>query len=443
MRREYREELAETVLSMVHTTSAEVLVSSEHSALTRFTRDTIHQNVAKDETAVSLRIIQGGKMGVARTNRLDRDSLAACVAHASELSHFSPADPMLGALPLCPPSATPAGAFDEITASASPQRRANAVSTIFEHARGINAWCAGYVSTSHNGMTIANSSGVLQSFDGTDAAMNTKMVAQDSTGFAEAYSNSIVSLDAHTIGERAASIATRSAAPIAVDPGAWTVILEPAAFGELLTYLGDHFSAQAFDEGSSFFGRELGRDIFANTLSILDDCEHPLAPSMPFDYEGYQKSRVELVMNGRINDIVTDSYYARKLQRPNTGHALPAPNAYGPQPTNLVVAAGTKSRNDLIAATSRGLLISRFWYIRVVDRRRAIVTGMTRDGTFLIENGKIGHGVKNMRFNVSIIDALTHCEPAHEQRRTGGYAYSLVVPTARIDGFTFTSGTDF
>src|SRR5580704_19437091 len=160
---------------------------------------------------------------------------------------------------------------------------------------------------------------------------------------------------------------------------------------------------------------------------------------MPSDYEGQPTMRLPLIENGVVKNIVTDSYYAKRLGRPNTGHALPAPNAFGPYPRHLVLTAGTKSFEQLVAETKRGLLITRFWYIRTVDQKKAIVTGMTRDGTFLIENGKIAGGVRNMRFNQSILEALGHCEFASAQARTAGYSYSIVVPAAKIDGFRFTS----
>ena len=164
---------------------------------------------------------------------------------------------------------------------------------------------------------------------------------------------------------------------------------------------------------------------------------------MPFDYEGRPKSRLALVDAGVVRNVVTDSYYAKKLNRPNTGHALPAPNAFGPQPLNIVIEPGSQSTQELIAQTKRGLLISRFWYIRTVDQKRAIVTGMTRDGTFLIENGKIAGGVRNMRFNQGIVDALRAVAFSNQQRRTGSYGYQMVVPAAKIDKFTFTSTTEF
>ncbi|MBV9271423.1 MAG: TldD/PmbA family protein, partial [Candidatus Eremiobacteraeota bacterium] len=257
------------------------------------------------------------------------------------------------------------------------------------------------------------------------------------------YDSNVSAIDAYKAAEISGSKASTSAKPKNVDPGHWTVILEPAAFGELFMYLADHFSARAFDEGSSFLSGALGSTVLGENVTIRDDYAHPLDPSMPFDYEGQPTQRLALIENGVARNIVTDSYYAKKLNRENTGHALPAPNAYGPQALSLVVDPGTKSVDELIAQTQRGLLISRFWYIRTVDQKQAIVTGMTRDGTFMIENGKITGGVRNMRFNQSIIEALKNCELSNEQRRTGSYSYSCVVPTAKIEGFAFSSGTAF
>ena len=269
------------------------------------------------------------------------------------------------------------------------------------------------------------------------------MNAADSTGFAEAYAAAVGTIDAPAVARIAAEKARAGAAPRAVDPGNWTVVLEPAAFGELFVYLTDHFSAQSYDEGSSFCSDGLDREYFSENVTVYDDYAHPLAPGMPFDFEGYPTQRLALVEKGVVRNIVTDSYYARKLERPNTGHALPAPNAYGPQPRNVAVAGGAKPLAQLIGETPRGLLVTRLWYVRPVDRKRAIVTGMTRDGTFLIENGRIIRGVHNLRFNVSILDALRACEFSEEQRRTGSYHYSLVAPAAKITGFTFTSTTEF
>jgi PmbA protein len=230
---------------------------------------------------------------------------------------------------------------------------------------------------------------------------------------------------------------------VSVEPGAWTVILEPPAFGELVQFLAGHFSAQAYHEGSSFLSERLGEHVMAPGVTIRDDYAHPLHPDAPFDYEGTPKQRTALIEGGIARTVVTDSAWARKLGRPNTGHGLPAPNAQGPYPLDLVVDPGSDSLDELIAGTKRGLLITRLWYVRIVDQRQTILTGMTRDGTFLIENGKIARGVRNLRFNQSLVDALGACTFSNEQQRTGSYGYALVAPAVKFDRFNFASTTDY
>jgi len=266
---------------------------------------------------------------------------------------------------------------------------------------------------------------------------------ESNRSWSEAYANDVATLDGKHAGDVAADKALRAAAPIAVEPGVWTVILEPATLGELLSYLAGHFSAQAYDEGSSFVSGSLGALCAGKNVTLADDCAHELHRGMPFDFEGYSRRQKQLVTGGVATGVVTDAYWARRLERPNTGHGMPAPSPSGPQALHLVVSAGDKSVERLIAETQRGLLISRFWYIRPVDQRKTIVTGMTRDGTFLIENGTLGPGVRNMRFNQSILEALKYAEFSHRQVRTEGYSYSIALPAVKFERFAFTSLTDF
>ena len=438
-----REALAERVLALSSADQTEVTVATEDADLTRFTHEEIHQNVARSDAGLSVRAILGLRTGTASTNLLDDDSLRATVDRAIAIATLAPEDPELAPLPSGGPTTTPKGAYVKATAEASPLLRAGMADAIFKVAESHGFWCAGFVRTQSAGYTIANSSGARASFDGTDSGINVKMTAADSTGYGQQYSPDATTLDAHAVAGTAAGKAKNSSEPRAVEPGDWTVIMEPAAFGEFFAYLSQHFSAQAYDEGSSFLSDGLDKRYFGENVTITDDYSHPLAPSMPFDFEGQPKQRVKLVEAGVAKSIVTDSYWAKKLGRENTGHALPAPNPYGPQAIDIVVAPGSKSTAELIAQTKRGLLISRFWYIRTVDQKKAIVTGMTRDGTFLIEDGKVTGGVRNMRFNQSIITALGKCEFSNAPQRTGDYWFSLVVPAAKIEGFTFSSGTQF
>lgn len=438
-----REAIAQRLLAASTADQTEVIVSATNNALTRFTHGISNQNVGTIDVNVSVRAIVDGRTGVAATNRTSDEDLKAVVQRAIDMAAFAPADPLQPTLPHGGAVDTPEGSFDDATARADAFARAQICDAILTEADEMGYWCAGYASTAQSGVTIANSSGALASFDGTDAQANVKMIAPDSSGFAEFYSTKIGAVDGRDVGRRSAHKARQSAEPRSVEPGEWTVILEPPAFGELLTYLVGHFSAQSFDEGSSFCSDGLDRSYFAKSVTIHDDYAHPLAPGMPFDFEAQPKERLTLVEAGVVRNIVTDSYYAKKLHRANTGHALPAPNAWGPQALNVVVSPGTKSTEELVAETTRGLLISRFWYIRTVDQKKTIVTGMTRDGTFLIEHGRITGGVRNLRFNQSIVEALGAVSFSKDQHRTGQFSYSLVVPTAKLERFNFTSTTEF
>ena len=420
------------------------MVRDDDTGLTRFTQNAIHQNVVARDTVVRVRVVTDARTGVAATNDTSDASLQAVVERARAMAALAPRDeawPGLAAVGRG--AAAPPGAFDGAAAHATPERRASLVAEIFEAAHERELWAAGYVTTGRSGITIANSAGTVASFDGTTCAINVKANGADSTGYAERYGNALAVLDAGAVAHTAAEKAVRGADPIAVEPGAWTVILEPPAFGELFSYLTDHFSAQAYDEGSSFASSGLGRTYAGTNVNVADDHAHPLHAGMPFDFEGYPTARTPLFAGGTAAGVVTDATWSRRLGRPNTGNGQPAPSAAGPEPMHVVVAPGTRDVRDLIAETERGLLVTRFWYIRPVDRRKAIVTGMTRDGTYLIEKGEIVRGVRNLRFNQSILDALRRAEFAAGPARTGGYGYSLVTPAVKIDGFTFTSTTAF
>ncbi|MBV9149419.1 MAG: TldD/PmbA family protein [Candidatus Eremiobacteraeota bacterium] len=438
-----REELAEHTLSYSRADQTEVIIAAEDAAWSRFTRNTIHQNLAYANANASVRAIVDHRTGVAQTNVLTDAALHEAVRRAIVMAQLAPRDP---AQPLLPEHAEyePAdGAYAISTAQATAQQRAELCEAIFRSARSRDFWCAGFARTTQAGISVVNSRGARASFDGTDAAINIKMNAPDSSGYAETYSTDVLDLDAAALGERSAQKAAAAKAPRAVAPGEWTVILEPPAFGEFFSCIVRHFSAQAYDEGSSFLCDQLDRKCVGSNVTIWDDYAHPLAPGMPFDFEGAPTQRVALVKDGVAAAYVTDSYWAAKFSKPNTGHALPAPNTFGPMPRHTVVNGGSKSLEQLIAETKLGLLVSRFWYLRPVDERRTIITGMTRDGTFLIEDGKVTHGVHNLRFNQSVLEALASCEFSNMQTRTASYHYSTVVPAVKIERFTFTSETDF
>jgi predicted Zn-dependent protease len=274
----------------------------------------------------------------------------------------------------------------------------------------------------------------------TDSAINIKAIGPDSSGYAEGYSRRFDDLEPAKLAERAAKKAVASKNPRALDPGKYTVILEPPAFREFIGYLSwIGFGAQSFEQGSSFMSGHLGEKIVGKNVSIRDDYAHPMGCGIPFDFEGVPRTVVPLILGGTAKDVVYDSYYAAKLKHVNTGHALPAPNSEGPMPFNIVVDPGGTPVEEMIKGVTHGVLVTRTWYIRLVDQKQTMITGMTRDGLFLIERGRLTKGLKNMRFNESIGGALGRCDLASALVRSESH----VLPAIMIEDFQFSSGTEF
>jgi PmbA protein len=434
--------VAGAVLARSRADATEVSVETTRLGLTRFTHEAVNQNVDQTNTALRVRAVIDGRVGIAATNAFDPAALDAVAARAVEIALLAPRESIPPVLAGSSSASAPAGAFVAATAAAGPAERARIAGAIFGHASG-GLWSSGYAMAADYGLTVATSSGARMSFDGTDAGANVKMNGPDSTGFAEFYSRDVHALDGDALGRESARIARETRAPLAVDPGDWTVILAPAAAGELLRYLTLHFSAESYSDGSSFIAGKLGAPVLGANVTLRDDYAHPLNPGMPFDFEGFPTQRLTLVANGVANDLVTDSTWSQRLKRPNTGHALPAPNSGGPQSNYTVLEPGTKPLETLVAETKRGLLVTRLWYVRIVDQRTVLLTGMTRDGTFLIENGALNGGVRNLRFNAALVTALNDCELGDTQRRTGSYHYSLVTPAIKFNHFHFASASPY
>ena len=442
MRDDERLDLARRAVTDGACDALEAVVLDRRVALTRFTKNAIHQNLDEAEAVVQFRAVVDGRAGWASTNARSEDALRITRDRAIAQARFAPKPAVPVTLPPSASYAPPNGAFDAATASASPAVRAAAAAKIFDVASRESAWAAGYVSSLESGIAVANSVGVRANFAATDAEINVKCVAPNASGYAEALSRNIGKLDATSVAERAAGKARDAGMLQAPDVGDWTVILEPAALGELLVYVLSHFSAQRVHEGASFLSDGLDRMYAGPAITLVDDYAHPLHAACPFDGEGTPTQRVTLLEAGMGKDFVTDTEWAQRLNRRNTGH-YSLESAEGPQVRAPVLLPGSRSIEELIASTRRGILITRFWYIRVVDTRKTIVTGMTRDGTFAIENGKIGGGLRNLRFNVNILELLRACELSNSLSRTGGYYYSIVVPAAKLEKFHVSSVTSY
>ena len=338
MTAEQRAAIAKAVLARATADGTQVTVDFSRQGLTRFTHDTVNQNIDQTDTSVHVRAIVDGRTGIAATNAFDEAALADVVARATAIARLAPRETIAPQLAGPADPTTPAGAFVPATAAATPDDRARIAGAMFAGA-GDRLWSSGYAMTATRGVTIANSNGASLSFDGTDAGANVKMNGPDSTGFAEYYSRDAASLDGGLLGREAARIARETREPSAADPGDWTVILAPAAAGELLRYLTYHFSAEAFSDGSSFIAGKLGTPVLGANVTIRDDFSHPLNPGMPFDFEGFPTARVTLIDRGVAGDIVTDSTWsAKRLARPKyRPRAARAEFVSGPQSGNTVV----------------------------------------------------------------------------------------------------------
>ena len=429
------------VLSASTADETEALFSRSESALTRYTRNEIHENVVENDVALNVRAVVGKRVGVATTNRLDPASIADTVARATAIARLAPEDDGFPGLPGPDGEIAPLpDAYDEATASASPDERADAVAQIARVMHHESLHAAGYVATRSDVIAVANSKGVRRYFRVSDASVNIKAIGDDSSGYAEGFARRFGALDFDALARRAARKAIEGRDPSPLAPGAYVTILEPPAFREFLGYLAwTGLGAQSLDEGSSFMAGKIGDQLMGENVTIRDDFSHPLGSGIPFDFEGVPRRRVTAIERGVARDAVYDSYYAAKMQHANTGHALPAPNADGPFPLNIVVDPGRRSVDELVRGVERGVLVSRTWYIRLVDQKKLLITGMTRDGFFLIEHGVVTRGLRNMRFNESIVEALGRCELAATLERSEG----SVLPAVRIDDFHFTSGTTF
>jgi predicted Zn-dependent protease len=439
----------------------EVLFSGGKSALTRFANNIIHQNVAEENYVVSVRTVFGGRTARSATNKLDDESLKRVVQSSERLAKVQHPDPDL--LPV--PDACSAGArtremlptrhFTE-TAAVTPQQRAETVKKIVSIADRHKLTTAGIVSTSESVEAIFNSRGLTDWLTQTSSEISITMLAPDSSGWQKANSPDVANLDTVALAETTARKAFESANPREIPAGKYTVILEPAAVLDIVGFMFFDFGGLSILDQRSFLNNRVGIKLFGDNINVWDDVAHPLQSGVPFDGEGVCRHKVQLVKRGVVEHLVYARATAEKMKRSEhkdkvgpiepTGHGFPLPNEIGEAPMNIVFGASPEptSVDQMIASTERGVLVTRLWYIREVDPYEKILTGMTRDGTFYVENGKIRHGVRNFRFNQSLIQMLSNVEAMGTPvRASGEESFDMVVPAMKVRDFNFTEVTKF
>jgi len=422
----------------------EVLFIHEWTGLTRFASSAIHQSTWQEDTGIRVRVVKGGRIGVAASNDFSEEGARRAAESAREMAEVVAPDPLFPGL--APPQPVPeSDHFDEATASTTPDRRAEGVATLIAQCgRGLVA--SGAFETAASEVGLLNTEGQFCWAPSTQASVTTVVTADEGgSGFAETFASTLAEVDPEAVGRRAATKAASSRRPIDLDPGRYPVVLEPAAVSTLVGFLAwIGFGGRLLAEGRSCFSGKQGQQVAQPAITIYDDATSADTIGLPFDFEGTPRRRVDLIRNGVFLDAVYDRRTAKQAGSETTGHALPPPNPEGPFPLNLFMEPGEASVEDMIASTDHGLLVTRFHYSNVVHPLESTITGMTRDGTFLIESGEVTRPVKNFRFTQSILEALrTASMVGRDTELASEFFFSASrVPALKVDSFNFTGRSD-
>jgi predicted Zn-dependent protease len=440
------QENADTILSASKADQTEVLALEQDESLTRFANNCVHQNVTERNVQITVRAVIGTKIGIAVSNDIRPDSLRRLASRAFDVAKLQPDNPEFKGLP-DPQAITPVAAFDFAVAGCTPEERAANAGVICRKAAQAGCSAAGSMTTSSLSIGVANSKGLAAEHRQTMADASTVIIGANSTGWAQATGWELSAIDPQSLADEALLKVRMGIDPVDFEPGDYTVILDPYATADLLEMLAfDGMGALAFQEGRSWMNGRLGQRIMADGVSIVDDGPNTAGIPWPFDFEGVPKKVVPIVASGVALTPVYDSFTAgRDSGKQSTGHATPpSPQGrFGPAPMNLFLKPGTISLDAMIKSTQLGLYITRFWYTRTVHPRDAVVTGMTRDGTFVIRNGEIAHPVKSLRFTQSYVEALKYTEAIGTTPRLlrSGFGGATSVPAVKLAKFRFTSST--
>jgi PmbA protein len=419
---------------------AQVTVNFNRQSYARYAQNYVTQNLTSDQTVITLTYYAGKQSGTTTSGDASDEGLRRLAAAAKAIAERVPPDNDFVSLPKPAPIAQANAAFHESTAQATAADRVEKLLPIFAMMKKADLSCAGYTTTQINTIAIANSLGVRAAFTGTVGGLELKAMAPSTSGYGEFFGPDYAKLDSAEIAERAAARALVSSTPGDLAPGVYPVVLEANAFADALSaILGGMSAFNVLDDKDSWMIDRIGKPLFSPNLTIVDDWSDPLFANPPFDAgDGAPTRRVTLIERGVPRAFVSGAYSANKFKIENTGHSLQFP-------VNAVVKPGTKSREELIASVERGVLISRTWYSRVVDPRQATITGLTRDGVFLIEHGKLTKTLKNFRFFTSMLEALREVDVGSRQVLTGPgeTGIPIVVPDAKVARFNLSAQTSF
>ncbi|MFH1618549.1 MAG: TldD/PmbA family protein [bacterium] len=443
---EKEHKICEKVFSLAGSRDAEVIISSSESALTRFADNVISQNVSGRSTDIIIRVMESGRVGRVSINNDGEEHLRHAVDSALAMLTAQKADSALMPLPDPVPVKENGLLYFESTASFSPADRASKISAVAAMCASCGRTASGILDNGWSRVTVANSRGVLVSHAETEATFSVTVRDGSAMGWAEEYVADIGRLDFESVAGRASEKAGMARNPVEIKPGRYAVVLEPDPVANMLFFSAIYgFGGQFFLEGQSFMAGRLGQKVLGGNITITDNALDGPGSGMPFDFEGMPRKKVMLVENGMAMTAVHDRRTSGKAGVSSTGHALPSPNTYGPIPSNLSLKPGGSSLEDMIKSTERGLLVTQFHYVNVLKPVSLELTGMTRNGTYLIENGRITGPVRNMRFTESVVEALGRVEAigAKPSVTAAFFGGKFLVPPMKIRDFNFSSVTGF
>ena len=442
--RDELESLSRRVLAMSKADACRVAIEASRHSNTRFAVGEITTAGATTDIEMTVTSTVGRRRASTTTNVIDDASLGRAVELSERIARLSPEDPEI--MPeLGPQQYAGVDGWGSTSAALDPEGRAQAARRVIDapDVKGRALVPAGFIEVTARARSIATSSGLFAYHRATEAQMSTTVRTPDGTGsgWASDGSREWSDVDAAALGARAARKALASQNPVAVEPGPYTVILEPQAVADLIPLLMGSFGAREADEGRSPFakregGNRIGEKVADDRVTIWSDPSDPDLRVQPFDGEGLPVGRMVWIENGILKNLAYTRFWAQKHGKA----PAPSPGGFGGEPAGgLRMTGGTKTVDELVAGTARGILVTHFFYIRYLDPRTVLLTGLTRDGTFLVEDGKIARPIKNLRWNESPLFMLGKVEDMGRAERT---SRGVVLPAIKAREFTFTSISD-
>lgn len=426
-------QLLDKVLSYSKAETCEANLLGENSGNIRYARNTVSTAGYQNNQNLTVQSSFGNKVGVATCDEFTDETIARCVKASEELARLAPENPEFMA-PLGPQKYAESKEFFQATENINAEFRAEVARSSIEPARAKDVTAAGFLNDTSNINAMANSEGLFAFSKATGLEFTVTMRTNDGTGsgWVTRDYNDVNEFNAAKASQVAIDKALQSREAKAIEPGKYTVILEPAASVQLLGNMFGSFNARTADEGRSFMSKEgggtkLGEKIVDERINIYSDPQHPLIPTATWSGDGQPRKRMDWLKEGVVKNLAYSRYWAKEKGVDPV-----------PFPANGIMDGGDASLEDLIKDTEKGVLVTRLWYIRTVDPQTLLYTGLTRDGTFYIENGKIKHPIKNFRFNESPIIMLNNLETLGQQVRVDGN----LIPYMKVRDFTFTSLSD-